>query len=120
MNRRKFPRANYKCVISIKSDEPIHRVISTHTENIGIGGICVIIKENIDLFENVQLELLLDDSNLPIRCAGSIVWVIKRTDPKNKAALTYDTGIEFLNINEADKNRIGDIVEKILPPHNGS
>ena len=38
MNRRKFPRADYKCIITIKSKEEIPKVIATHTENIGMGG----------------------------------------------------------------------------------
>ncbi|MBL7069472.1 MAG: PilZ domain-containing protein [Candidatus Omnitrophica bacterium] len=116
INRRRFPRANYKCIISIKSKGSMPKLITAHTENLGMGGICVLLGESFNIFSNVELELILDDSSSPIRCGGSIVWVVKKTDPADKNAISYDTGIEFISIKEADRARIGQIVEKILPP----
>ena len=59
INRRKFPRANYKCLITIKK-RLTAKTISTHTENIGAGGICVLIKE--DLARGDQgMRLIRDD-----------------------------------------------------------
>jgi hypothetical protein len=114
INRRRFPRASYKCTITIKSGGEIPRIITTITENIGMGGICVVLKESLGLFKTVELEILLENGGPPLRCNGSVVWVVKKTDPRNKDVITYDTGIEFINIREAERNRIGNIVEKIL------
>jgi hypothetical protein len=80
-----------------------------------MGGICVIIKEGLPLFRQVKLELMLKDGRLPIKCTGSVVWVVKKSDPQNDLVVQYDTGIEFTEISEADQKRIGNIVEKILP-----
>lgn len=113
INRRKFPRADYKCTITIKSLGEIPRIISTRTENIGMGGICVILKDNIDLFKNVELEVLLEDGSPPIRCRGSVVWVVKKGEAKHKIT-GFDTGIEFTDIKDADQKRIGVIVDRIL------
>lgn len=114
INRRKFPRANYNCTITIKSLGEIPKIISTKTENIGMGGICVVLKNNVDLFKNVDLELLLEDGGSPIRCRGSIVWVVKKGDAKEKKIIRFDTGIEFTDIKDADRKRIGVIVDRIL------
>jgi len=114
INRRRFPRANYKCIISIKSKGNMPKLITTRTENLGMGGICVVLEQSFNIFSNVELELILDDSSAPIRCAGSIVWVVKKTNPADNNAVSYDTGVEFINIKEADRARIGQIVEKIL------
>ena len=114
INRRRFPRANYKCSITIKSSGEAPKVIKTMTENIGIGGICVGLKEDLDLFKNVELEVALNDNDSPITCNGSIVWVVKKTGSKNKETMVYDTGIEFIDIKEAYKKRILALVEKIL------
>jgi len=114
INRRRFPRADYQCIITIKSKGEIPKIITTHTENIGLGGICVILKEDFNLFRNVELEILLEDSSQPLRCSGSVVWVVKKSDPANKRAITFDTGIEFLNIKEVDKVRIEKIVDQIM------
>ena len=59
INRRKFPRANYKCLITIRK-RLTSKVLSTQTENIGAGGICVIIKEDLGLFSS-----LLVSANFP-------------------------------------------------------
>ncbi len=115
IDRRRFPRANYKCIIRVKTGVESTQTIETHTENIGIGGICVVLKEDITLFKNVALEIVLQNGDSPAVCNGAVVWVVKKTDPKDKNAVTYDTGIEFVNIKEADKKRIASIVEKILP-----
>ncbi len=113
MNRRRFPRANYKCIITLRNFEGAPKIITTNTENIGIGGICVVLKNGVELFRNVKLELFLDNYSPPIKCDGIVVWVVKRTDPAKKETGEYDIGVEFSNINDNDKGRIGDLVEKI-------
>ena len=113
INRRKFPRANYKCLITIKK-RLTSKVISTQTENIGAGGICVIIKDDLGLFQGVDLELFLEDSKPQIKCGGTVVWVVKKSEPKQKGAYLYDTGIEFIDVRPEDRERITDVVEGIL------
>lgn len=114
INRRKFPRVNYKCIITIKTASEVPKILTARTENVGMGGIAVVLKESLSLFQRVELELLLENGQGPVRCGGSVVWVVKKSDPANKSAITYDIGIEFLNIKETDKNRIATIVEKII------
>ncbi|MFA5143117.1 MAG: PilZ domain-containing protein [Candidatus Omnitrophota bacterium] len=112
INRRKFPRANYKCLISIKR-RLTAKTISTHTENIGAGGICVLLKDDLGLFQGVDVELFLDESRPPIRCGGTIVWVVKKSGQKKSAPL-YDTGIEFIDIRPEDREKVTEVVEDIL------
>ncbi|MBP7055968.1 MAG: PilZ domain-containing protein [Candidatus Omnitrophica bacterium] len=113
INRRKFPRANYKCLIVIKK-KATPKTISTQTENIGAGGICVIIKDDLGLFQGVDIELFLDDGKGPIKCGGTIVWVVKKADAKHKGVHLYDTGVEFVDIRPEDRERASEVVEKIL------
>jgi len=113
INRRKFPRANYKCNIMIKK-RLTSKTISTRTENIGAGGICVMVKEDLGLFQGVDLEVFLDDNATPIKCGGTIVWVVKKSEPRPKGAYTYDTGVEFIDIRPEDRDRISEVVETIL------
>lgn len=113
INRRKFPRASYKCLITIKK-RLTAKTISTHTENIGAGGICVMIKEDLGLFQGVDLELFLDDTRPPIKCGGTVVWVVKKSGTKQKASYIYDTGIEFIDVRPEDRDRISETVEDIL------
>lgn len=110
INRRKFPRANYPCIISVKrKDNP--STISAKTENIGIGGICVMLPADLGIFAPVEIELDLLDKQPLVNCDGAIVWIVAKKNEKDKI---YDTGIEFTNLKRKDATRINDIVEKIL------
>ena len=113
INRRRFPRANYKCLISIQK-RLTSKTISTHTENIGAGGICVLLKEDLGLFQGVDIELYLDEAKPPIKSGGTIVWVVKKSEPKQKGVYMYDTGVEFIDIRPEDREKITEIVEDIL------
>ena len=113
IHRRKFPRANYKCLIDIKK-KGSSKSISTHTENLGIGGICVIIKDNLGLFQGVHLEIFLEDETTPIRCSGTAVWIVKKRPEKKEDSYNYDTGIEFVDLADNQTERIAKIVDHIL------
>ena len=110
INRRKFPRANYKKRLTAKT-------ISTQTENIGAGGICVIIKEDLGLFQGVDLELFIEGNTTAIKCGGTVVLVVKKSEPKQKGSHVYDTGIEFIDIRPEDRDRISEAVENIIKAH---
>lgn len=112
LNRRKFPRAQYQCKIVIKKKLGAPISAMTLTENIGIGGICVVLEKDLHMFRNVNVELFLGTEDKPINCTGTIVWVVKRTDAQKHSC--YDTGIEFLKIKEGDKERISTVVDEIL------
>ena len=116
INRRKFPRANYKCLIVIKR-RLTSKTISTQTENLGAGGICVIIKEDLGLFQGVDIELYLDDNKTPVKSGGTVVWVVKKSQPKQKSSYLYDIGVEFIDIRPEDRERVAVVVEQILKNH---
>ena len=114
IDRRKFPRVHYRCVIYMRKKGST-KTISTRTENLGAGGICVVVREDLGLFQGVDLELDLENG-IPenIKCSGTVVWVVKKRDVKAKGAVYYDTGIEFVDISENGKNRILKIVDEQL------
>ncbi|MBU1912108.1 MAG: PilZ domain-containing protein [Candidatus Omnitrophica bacterium] len=110
INRRKFPRASYPCVLSVKrKDHPDS--ISTQTENIGLGGICVILPKDLGIFAPVEIRLDLLDSQPNIECDGTVAWVIASKEDRKKES--FDTGLEFTNLKRKDAVRINSIVEKI-------
>ena len=114
IDRRRFPRAHYKCLIRIMKREK-SRPIATYTENIGAGGLCVIVNENLGLFQGVSLELDLEDTaGSRIACTGTVVWVVRKREAGEKPKELYDTGIEFIDIKEEDRKRISVIVDGII------
>lgn len=111
INRRKFPRASYPCILSVtRKDHP--DTISTQTENIGLGGICVILPKDLGIFAPVEIRLDLLDGQSVIECDGTVVWVI--ASKKEKKLESFDTGLEFTNLKRKDALRINFVVEKVI------
>ena len=115
INRRKFPRVNYPCLVVIRNDGTLgNDVILTHTENVGIGGVCVTLKKNVRLFSPVELELDLLDLGNHIKCNGKVVWNIQRRIDAAKKPLFYDVGIEFEDITPEDQERLVKVVRHLV------
>jgi len=108
--KRRFVRANIPCKIIIYL--PAEHTIATHTENIGAGGVRVVINEKLDIFSMVSFELYLKKK--VIAGKGRIVWVVERPVEAMDEAASYDTGIEFREIAAADRKLIGDFVDKVV------
>ena len=115
LNRRKFPRVKYPCLVVIRNDGTLgNDVILTHTENVGIGGVCVTLKKSVRLFSPVELELDLLDLGNHIKCNGKVVWNIQRRIDAAKKPLFYDVGIEFEDITPEDQERMLKIVRHLV------
>ncbi len=115
LNRRKFPRVIYPCLVVIQNGQVDDRdIILTHTENIGIGGVCVILKTDLKMFSHVDLELDLLDLENHIRCQGKVVWNVQRKDDAKDKPLFYDIGIEFEDLDTKEQERLDRIVKRLV------
>lgn len=112
-DRRKFPRANYPCLVIIRKNHQEPEAMLTHTENVGIGGICVILKRSLGLFIPIELEIDLMDIHPHIKCEGKIVWSVRRKETEDKKPSFFDTGIEFARLTDHDRQRIAVVVERL-------
>ena len=74
MDRRQFPRVMYPCMVKVISLGGPQQYILTHTENIGQGGLCVTLKNEIKLFTPVELEVDLLGIDEHIYPKGKVVW----------------------------------------------
>ena len=108
--RRRFPRAVFPCKIILSS--PI-RLFSSHTENISEGGVRVLLENKLELFTTVGLEIFLEKER-PIKCKGRVVWVIEKVNPLKRECLMFDTGIEFSEISNQDREYIRNLITTIL------
>ena len=114
LERRKFPRANYPCLVTLRHQQDKPEAMLTHTENIGIGGVCVILKRGLKLFTPVEVEIDLMDAAAHVKCAGKVVWSVQRKESEKKKPSFYDTGIEFVNLSEKDLHRIQEVVTRLV------
>ena len=110
--KRQFPRAEIPCKISTVFAERL-LIFNAHTENLGVGGIKVILEEKLQVSTEVDLELFLQDKERPLKCKGKISWVEELT-PVGINPRFFDTGIEFIQINDYDKQEILKFVDMLL------
>ena len=118
INRRKFPRVNYPCLVVIREEgekktKETGSAILTHTDNVGIGGVCIVLKQNLAMYSKVKLELDLLDLGNHIKCNGKVVWVVQRQSGASDKPSFYDTGIEFIDIKPEDQDRLAKVVRRL-------
>ena len=114
LNRRKFPRASFPCLIKIMDNEKPGEFLLTHTENISIGGASVIIRKALSLFEVVGLEIDLMDGEDLVACKAKVMWVVRRKAIEEHKPSFYDLGLEFLDIQDEQRARVGRSVEHLV------
>jgi Tfp pilus assembly protein PilZ len=111
LNRRRFPRVIYPCLVKVSSN---NETLLTHTENIGTGGVCLIIKKEIKLFTDVEVEIDLLDVDDHIKTAGKVVWVVRRKAIVPVKPMFYDVGVEFVNMTPKHKDHLKQAIERII------
>ena len=109
-NRRKFPRVVFPCLIKIRRGNDLKEVLLTHTQNLSIGGVRVILKMPIDLGVTIDVEIDLLDTNEHLKCRGKVVWLDRRKSDNAFKPNFYDVGVEFAELDETDKKRLDRIV----------
>jgi hypothetical protein len=104
INNRRFPRIEAQCDVQI-IQEKNKKILKANVENVGIGGVCLILNEPLVKHEIVNLKIMLKTNLAPIQCQGKVVWMIEKKtfDAKGKEK-EFDTGIEFVGISEWDRN----------------
>lgn len=107
-NQRKFPRLNLECEIALS--QGTGQTISGRTENVGIGGVCLIQNRPLERFSTCRIRLSLAKGESPVECDARIVWNIPRKDPSVKETL-FDTGVEFVNLPAAESLRMKKFIE---------
>lgn len=101
LDQRAFPRISARCDISIQHS--LAGVIKTHTQNVGAGGVCVILQRELEKLSSVHLKLALEDPDSLIECEGRAMWIVRSTDPASRK-VSFDTGIGFVGLKpEAEK-----------------
>jgi len=109
--KRNFIRANFPCKIIVHT--PSEHTLISNTENIGAGGVRVIIEESLDISSFVGLEVFLGGAQ--IICKGRIVWVVEKSGSQKSEANIWDTGIEFYEIAERDRKIVESFVNTVIP-----
>lgn len=103
-NKRKFARLHLTCDVSI---QPVgkQKILTASTEDVGMGGVSVLLSEPMERFDRCKISLELKDGEPPVQCTGRSVWVIPSQDRKSSKK-NFDTGLEFLDMDEFSRKRL--------------
>ncbi len=93
-NRRKYPRANYPCQLTMWLADGSNETILANTSNIGVGGLCVHLNQGVDVGTKVDILLTFADSTSPLKCRGVVVRSFKGEEQ------FYNIGIQFDPLDE--------------------
>ena len=114
MDRRKFPRVMYPCMVKVISSDGSHESILTHTENVGQGGLCVTLKNGLKLFTPVEIEVDLLGIDKHIYPKGKVVWNVRRKSVEAIKPMFYDIGIEFTEIDKRDQEYLKETLQLLI------
>ncbi len=103
-DRRKFPRVEYPCHLTLWKDDGANETWLANTKNVSLGGLCVHLNEGMSVGTKVVLQLNFPNTTVPFRCAGKVVRFMPETGK------LYNIGIKFEPLNELKK---GFLSEKI-------
>jgi c-di-GMP-binding flagellar brake protein YcgR len=108
-NKRKFPRLNIHCEINILSEEE-KAPIRTSTENLGVGGVCVILDKPLERFSKCRVKL--DLQHKEFLCDAKVVWIVPTRSEAKSTKRRFDTGLEFVGLEPEQLSAIRGYIEK--------
>jgi len=108
--RRRFVRLSALVdIVYDKRDSLKHKKL-TLAKNIGRGGICLIVYEELKKSDLLDLKIYLPESKTPINAVGRVVWVKEFIIGDISTGRRFDAGIEFIEIDKEDAK----IIEKYI------
>ena len=111
LDQRTFPRLSARCDIAIH-DRQFGAGLKAKTQNVGAGGVCVILDQGLEKLSQVRLRLTLVESEEPLECDGRVVWMVRSKEPAS-GKVSFDTGIEFLNLTSQNQTRINQFIQNL-------
>ena len=109
LDQRAFPRFSTHCDIAIENQQ-FSQGFKAKTQNLGVGGVCVILDQGLEKLSQVRVRLSLGPAKKSIECNGRVVWIVRSKELKSRK-VSFDTGIEFVNLSPEDQARIEEFIQ---------
>lgn len=112
-NRRNSVRIKYPCLVIIRTAAGKKESILCHTENVGSGGIQVVLKRDIPTGTAVDIELDLLNIGNHVKCKGEVVWIVPKSKQEKRKEIFYDVGVIFKNLNKNQALKIEKVMNRV-------
>ena len=113
-SKRKFPRVNYPCSVTVWRQDGSSEVVMANTANIGGGGLCVYFNEALAL--ETVLDIRIDNffEGGPLKCRGKVVRCRDDSTSGPKRQKFFEIGIEFIEMDDAQRLYLLGFVERLM------
>ena len=92
-NKRKFPRADYPCSLTVWRPNGDQEVILAHTANIGAGGLCVHLNQKLVTGTTLDISIEFPKHSTPFKCKAKVIRC--EEGPAVAGKIFYAVGLEF-------------------------
>jgi c-di-GMP-binding flagellar brake protein YcgR len=106
-DKRKFPRLSFEADVRydlVRGQSRKER--ESPSRNISAGGICMMITDKIRAGTLLSLEFSLPREDRPITAKGRVAWSAQLSIYSGEPMVSYDCGIEFVDISPEDREKI--------------
>jgi len=101
--KREFPRLSFNVELKYKAlNSPSPNPQKAVHKNISAGGLCIMILEEVKIGTLLNLEIFLPNEDRPIIAKGKVVWVEELTISSTENYVSYDCGVEFVDMSPQD------------------
>lgn len=113
-SKRKYPRVNYPCSVTVWRQDGSSEVVMANTANIGGGGMCVFLNEALAL--ETVLDIRIDNffEGGPLKCRGRVLRCKADVSSTQKRQKFYEIGIEFIEMDDAQRLYFLGFVERLM------
>lgn len=113
IEKRKYPRLTLNVGVEYKILKGFEfESTTTQSKNISAGGICIIALDKFEVGSSLSLKFSLPELDKPINAAGRVVWIEEFSVGDVSSSKAYDAGIEFIHIQEEDREKISQYVRQ--------
>ena len=106
--RRRYPRLKAALIEYSLLDNNLQEL--SFTKDVSIGGVCIILADEIPLNTILSLNIYLPNHNNPIHLKGKVVWR-ERSSYHTPSRTYYNVGIEFIDIDDETKQLINNYIQ---------
>lgn len=110
--RRQFARVTVLCKVTVIFGERL-LMFDSHTENLGVGGMRLILQDNLMVNSELDIELFLPDRQKNLKCKGKVAWS-KEMTPRGINPRFFDIGIEFTKMEDEDKQMLQGTINALM------
>ena len=107
-NRRRYPRANYPCQLTMWPASGPTETILANTSNVGVGGLCVFLNHEITVGTKVDVQLQFPNTTTLFKCRGLVVRCEQESEQ------FFNTGIQFEVLDEISYALLNGKISEII------